>query len=142
MIFVMTLECGILRERAVHMFYSSSMASSYKEDYKQCCMCNRTENQFNHSGLHPRILSLWEICVTVYVVIFANFASQTSQRFPLQFMYICSNENISKIAKLTPHKFLHQVQNRKNICMQNLWCIYSIPKSNRLQLVIKHHLFS
>ena len=43
-----------------------------------------------------------------------NFASRTSQILPLQVMSIYSNENIRKIMKLSPHKFLHLVQNREN----------------------------
>ena len=54
--------------------------------------------------------------ITLLVVIFANFASQTSRKFPLQFMSIYSNENIRKIAKLSswisapipkPRKYLY-----------------------------------
>ena len=53
--------------------------------------------------------------------IFANFASQTLRKFPLQFMSIYSNdENIRKITKLTPRKFLHLVQNQENICTRKL----------------------
>ena len=32
-------------------------------------------------------------------------------------------ENITIIAKLSHHKFPHLVQNRKNICTWNIWCI-------------------
>ena len=57
------------------------------------------------------------------MVIFANFASQTSQKFALQYMSIYSNENIRKITKLSPREFPHLVQNCENICMQNIWLI-------------------
>ena len=59
----------------------------------------------------------------VYMVIFVNFARQTSQNFPLQFMSIYSNENIRKIAKLSPREFPHLVQNCENICTRKLWRI-------------------
>ena len=36
--------------------------------------------------------------------IFTNFASQSSQKFPLQYMAIYSNGNINKIANLSPRK--------------------------------------
>ena len=45
---------------------------------------------------------------------------RTSRKCPLQFMSIYSNENISKIAKLSPCEFPHLVQNRKIICMRKL----------------------
>ena len=48
--------------------------------------------------------------------IFANFASQSSRKFPLQYMAIYSNENIPQTAKLSHHEFPHLVQNRENIC--------------------------
>ena len=54
--------------------------------------------------------------VNAYVVIFTNFASQSSQKFPLQYMAIHSNENIAKITKLS--------QNCENICTQNIWHIH------------------
>ena len=55
--------------------------------------------------------------------IFANFTSQTSRKFPLQFMSIYSNENLRKIMKLNPHKFSHLVQNCEIICTRKLWRI-------------------
>ena len=45
--------------------------------------------------------------------IFANSASQSSQKCPLQYMAIYSNENITKIMKLSHRKFPHLVQNRE-----------------------------
>ena len=62
---------------------------------------------------------------TVYMVIFANFASQSSRKFPLQYMAIYSNENIKKITKLSRHKFPHLVQNRENICTQ-IYMAYTV----------------
>ena len=56
--------------------------------------------------------------------ILANFASQTLQKFPLQYMPIYSNENIRKIVKLSPCKFPHLVQNSENICTRKLWRIH------------------
>ena len=56
-----------------------------------------------------------------YVV---TFASQTSQKFPLQFMSIYSNEDIRKITKLSPRKFPHLVQNAK-ISVRENYCVYS-----------------
>ena len=38
-------------------------------------------------------------------------------------MSIYSNENSSKIMKLSPREFLHLVQNRENICTRKLWRI-------------------
>ena len=37
---------------------------------------------------------------------------------------IVLNENISKIAKLSPREFPHLVQNRENNCMRKYWCIH------------------
>ena len=57
-------------------------------------------------------------CINCYFrggIIFANFASQNSRKFPLQYMYIYSNENIRKIVKLSPREVPHLVQNRENI---------------------------
>ena len=53
--------------------------------------------------------------------IFANFASQSSQK--LQYMAIYSNENITKIVKLSHREFSHPIQSHKNICMRNIWRI-------------------
>ena len=55
--------------------------------------------------------------------IFTNFASQSSQKFPPQYMAIYSNEIIAKISKLSHCEFPHLVQNRKNICTRNIWRI-------------------
>ena len=44
--------------------------------------------------------------------------TRPSRKFPLQFMSIYSNDNISKIAKLTPRELPHLVQNRENNCTQ------------------------
>ena len=65
---------------------------------------------------------------------------RTSQKCPLQFMSIYSNENISKIAKLSPRKFPHLVQNCENICnclSKNTymeWLLYSNCLSKRIHL--------
>ena len=48
--------------------------------------------------------------------IFTNFASQSSQEFPLQYVAIY-HENITKIS---PHEFPHLVQIRENICTRNI----------------------
>ena len=57
--------------------------------------------------------------------IYANFASQSSQRFPLQYTAIYSNENIPKTVKLSHREFphLHVCQNCENICTRNIWRI-------------------
>ena len=47
-------------------------------------------------------------------------------------MAIYSNENITKLAKISHHKFPHLVQNHKNICTRNIWCI---------QYVIRYKLY-
>ena len=58
--------------------------------------------------------------------IFTNFASQSSQNFPLQFMSIYSNESVRKnIVKLSPREFLPLDQNHEIICTRKLWHIYS-----------------
>ena len=57
-------------------------------------------------------------CISGYFrggFIFANFASPSSRKFPLQYKAIYSNENITKIAKLSTREFPQLVQNRKNI---------------------------
>ena len=51
--------------------------------------------------------------------IFANFASQTSRKFPLQFMSIYSNDNISKIAKLTTRELPHLAKTAKITVREN-----------------------
>ena len=56
-----------------------------------------------------------------------NFASHSSQKFPLEYTAIYSNEKITKIAKLSHREFPHLVQNRENICMQNIWRIQYRP---------------
>ena len=58
----------------------------------------------------------------IYKLLFSRILRvRTSHKFPLQFMSVYSNENISKITKLSPRKFPHLVQNRENICTQKLW---------------------
>ena len=53
---------------------------------------------------------------------------RTVRKFPLHFMSIYSNENISKIVKLSPREFPHLVQNHDNICSRKLWHIqYHLP---------------
>ena len=42
--------------------------------------------------------------------------ARPSQKFPLQFMSIYSNDNIRKIAKLTTRELPHLVQKRENNC--------------------------
>ena len=56
----------------------------------------------------------------IFAVVLFSWISQVkpSRKFPLQFMSIYSNDNISKIAKLTPRELLHLVQNRENNCTQ------------------------
>ena len=58
--------------------------------------------------------------------IFANFASQSSRKIPLQYMAIYSNKNITKITKLSHHKFPHLVQIAK-ISVCEIYGIYSRP---------------
>ena len=70
----------------------------------------------------------WDTVYVVYIrggFIFVNFASQSSRKFPLQFMSIYSNENIRKIVKLTPCKFPHLVQNREN-SVRKIYGIYTV----------------
>ena len=52
-----------------------------------------------------------------------NFASQSSRKFPLQYMAIYSYENIRKIMKLSHHKFPHLLRNHKNVFTRNIWRI-------------------
>ena len=71
--------------------------------------------------------------------IFANFASQSSQKFPLQYMAnVYSNGNITNIAKLSPREFPHLVQSRESICTRNIW---RITYSNSITLNIILYLF-
>ena len=42
-----------------------------------------------------------------------NFASQSSRKFLLQYMAIYSNENITKIMKLSHREYPHLVQNHE-----------------------------
>ena len=44
------------------------------------------------------------------------FASQSSRKFPLQYINY-RNENNPKLAKLSPHEFPNLAQNCENICM-------------------------
>ena len=44
------------------------------------------------------------------------FAVVFLAKFPLQYMANYSNANITKITKLSHHKFPHLVQNRESIC--------------------------
>ena len=50
--------------------------------------------------------------VLLYKLLFSRV--RPSRKFPLQCMSIYSNDNISKIAKLTPRELPHLVQNREN----------------------------
>ena len=85
---------------------------------------NSTGFQYQAEAVRQAILE-GEYCIRGYFrggFIFANFVSQ-SQKFPLQYMPIYSNENITKITKLSHRKFSHLVQNRENIwCLQYLFC--------------------
>ena len=48
------------------------------------------------------------------VVLFSRISRvKPSRKFPLQFMYIYSNDNISKIAKLTPRELPHLAKTAK-----------------------------
>ena len=72
---------------------------------------------------------------TVYMVIFAVVLfwriSRVSPRKNFYFnMAIHSNENITKITKLSHREFPHLVQNRENICKRIIW---------RIQYVILVH---
>ena len=51
--------------------------------------------------------------------IFVNFVSQSSRKFPLQYMAIYSYENIKKNVKLSHHEFPHLVHNCESICTRN-----------------------
>ena len=78
------------------------------------------------SGLYVKAHSLrghlnWVGCgyCVIFVRVLFSWISRvrTSQKFPLQFMSICSNENRSKIPKLSPHEFTHVVQTcKKYLC--------------------------
>ena len=73
------------------------------------------------------------VCIRGYFhggFIFENFASQTSRKFPLQFMSIHRNENIRKVAKLTLREFPHLAQNRENISVREYHGVYSINYNN------------
>ena len=51
------------------------------------------------------------------VVLFSRISRvKPSRKFPLQFMSIYSNDNISKIAKLTTRELPHLAKNRENNC--------------------------
>ena len=58
------------------------------------------------------------------------FASQTLRKFPLQFMSIHCNENIRKIAKLSPHEFPQLGQNHEimayTVTCLVLYCLLTI----------------
>ena len=49
-------------------------------------------------------------------------------------IYCCfSNENVTKIAKLSHWEFPHLVQNHENICMRNIWHIQNV-----IQVLLLH----
>ena len=64
-------------------------------------------------------------CVLLYTWLFLRV--RPSQKCPLQCMSIYSNENIRKIVKLSPHKFLHLVQNRENYGVYSMWSRSALP---------------
>ena len=55
-----------------------------------------------------------------------------------------SNENITKVVKLSHREFPHLVQNRKSICTRNIWCIqYNADQLdlnfNKVQKILRLH---
>ena len=65
------------------------------------------------------------------VVLFLQiFASQSQQKFPLQYTAIYSNENITKITKLSHHEYPHLVQNGKSIYMKYMVIIQYLFKND------------
>ena len=66
-----------------------------------------------------------------------KFASQSSRKFPFEYMAIYSKE-ITKIVKLSHQEFPHLVQNRENICTQNIWRI-QYPSKNYFNTRLKRH---
>merc|ERR1711911_1706 len=65
-------------------------------------------------------------CISGYFrvdFIFANFASRSSRKFPLQYKAIYSNEVITKIAKFCSREFPQLVKNRENIWTRKYWLI-------------------
>ena len=82
---------------------------------------------------HVHILSQWVTWCSPLIFkyyirgYFANFASQTLRKLPLQYISIYSNENIRNIAKLSQtRKFSHLVQNRQNICIHVKYMAYTV----------------
>ena len=71
-------------------------------------------------------------CIRGYFIL-TNFASQTLRNVPLQFMSIYSNENIRKIVKLSPCKFLHLVRNRRKYLNAKIMA-YTAEQILRLRL--------
>ena len=65
------------------------------------------------------------------VVLFSRISRvKPSRKFPLQFMSIYSNDNISKIAKLTPRKLPHLAKTAKITVRENIGVYSSFHQRN------------
>ena len=70
------------------------------------------------------------------VVLFSRISRvKPSRKFPLQFMSIYSNDNISKIAKLTTRELPHLAKTAKITVRENNG-VYSIQSFNIFQICI------
>ena len=90
------------------------------------CILSRTKD-WKGCKIRDRVKQL--IIILLQAIIFARvlFSQisrvRNSRKYPLQFVSIYSNENISKITKLSPNEFLQLVKNHENNCTRKLWCI-------------------
>ena len=66
--------------------------------------------------MHWLIWLLYKLLFFARVLFSRISRVKPSRKIPLLFMFIYSNDNISKIAKLTPRELPHLVQNRENNC--------------------------
>ena len=93
----------------------------------QLCHVVRVKKCIIHVWQHCRRMYR---CVLLYTWLFLRV--RPSQKCPLQFMSIYSNENIRKIVKLSPHKFLHLVQNLENYGVYSMWSRSALPVQHLL----------
>ena len=70
---------------------------------------------------HIKKLKFTTVRAEIFAVVLFSRISRVkpSRKFPLQFMSIYSNDNISKIAKLTTRECTAPGQNRENNCTRN-----------------------
>ena len=96
-----------------------SCGSSVVLVWYPCCTCK------NHRNYHRNK----KYCISCYFRegLFSRFSrARPSRKFPLQFMSIYSNDNISKIAKLTTRELPQKSKNAKITVRENNG-LYSIP---------------